>query len=258
MAARVCRFGCRMRAACCVADARHAPASVTRQDADSRTPHPPRHASTRGQHSQQAQHAGCMSSRLAPGCIQPQQRPPAAPSPHAAAARRPHARQILAGGAKRPPETPRPRSGRQPAQHRPCEATPAAPPATRARSDLAQARQGADAGGRGLRAWRRAPGGAPPACGGWPSPSRIGRPRVGARGRRAGLAFGRAPPKSGGALRMPGRCQITEAPGRRPGPAGALPLDPRQGLAPGPNRGRADRRALGQMRLATQAGGGPE
>ena len=148
-------------------------------------------------------------------------------------------RQILAGGAKRPPETPRPRRGRQPAPQRPCEATPAAPPATRARSDLAQARHGADAGGRGLRAWRRAPGGAPPACGGWHSPSRIGRPVSAPASAGTGPASRSVarPQRVGGALRRPPRCQITEAPGRRPGPAGALPLDPARGSPLDPTEG---------------------
>ena len=45
------------------------------------------------------------------------------------------------------------------------------------------------------------------------------------------------PQRVGGALRMPGQCQITEAPGRRPGPAGALPLDPARGSPLDPTEG---------------------
>jgi len=149
----------------------------TKPDADSPRPQSPRQAATRARHSKPAQTcglyvipacAGLHTATAAPAC----RAAPAWP-PVTALAR---AGRSLPGGRNAPPRPPRPRRGRQPARHRPCEAMPAAPPAARARSDLAAARQGAATGGRGLRAWRRTAGGAPPACGGRPSRSRVSQP----------------------------------------------------------------------------------
>ena len=139
------------------------------KNADSPAMHPRRRDATRPQHSQPAQSCGLYvirpfgpaayshSSAGRPRCVRMAPR-------HRGRTARP----ILAGGAKRPPETPLPPLPRGPARHRQHAATPAAPPAPRSPKTLAQARQGRAAGRRGLRAWLRSRAGAVPACGGWP------------------------------------------------------------------------------------------
>ena len=125
MAARPLPLCWRMRAACCVAALATLPPAPQSQRADSLRPHPPRHAATRAQHSQPAHHADCMRASKRPRAYSHSsagrpRRSRMAPR-HVGRTRR----QALSGGAKRPPETPRPRSSGDTARNGRCQATPA-------------------------------------------------------------------------------------------------------------------------------------
>jgi len=234
------------------------PMCVTRQDADSPAPHPSRHAS----HARPAQPASPARGLYVIPASAGLHTATAAQAGRAGRAWRrgtPAARQAdPCRGGETPPRDP-------PPPQRP--ATGAAPSvrghARRATGHPRPLNPGVSTPGRG----RRRPGLARMAARTWGRAAGLRglafslthRPaRVGARRRRAGLAFGRAPPKS---WRRASNARPVRAPrstGAPPRPRRGSAPRPRQGLAPGPNRGRADRRALGQMRLATQAGGGPE
>ena len=164
--------------------------------------------------------------------IQPQQRRPAAPVPHGAAARRPHAQAGPLRGGETPPRDPPPPQQRGHGAERPVpsHARHGQPPAPlrpwRKRARGAAQTAGLSAHGAEAGGWRR------PACGGWPSLAGIGRPRVGAGGRRATLARDRAPPKRSG-VRSEGRAgDVCGTQGAALDPPGAPPLDPGRGQRP--------------------------
>ena len=141
-----------------------------------------------------------------------------------------------------PPPPQRPGNRRSTVRARPC------PPRHQHPAPLRPLRQSARGAAQGAGACAHGGehlGGRRQACGGWHSPSRIGRPRVGARGRRAGLAFGRAPPKSWRRASNARPVPDHRSTGRRPGPRRGSAPRPRQGLAPGPDRERADRASAG-------------
>jgi len=180
----------------------------------------------------QPRHAGCMSSRHAPGCIQPQQRRPAAPLPHGRLSRRSHAQAGPCRGGETPPrDPPAPAAAgnrRGTVRARPCPPRRQPPAPAQTWRQRARARpQAAGACGHGgeRRGVRRRPAGAGHLAHASASQSRHTATAV----RRAGLAFARAPPKQArwgrASMAGPGRLRHRKQ-------AGAPPPDPRQGRRP--------------------------